>query len=760
MSTQPVELRIVIDDEGVRVLKQTGSGLDEVDRKSRKATGVLRTGFDAVHGAISKVHRAVFSLQGALVAVGVTLTVGGIIRGARALIEPVRQIEKMTVAFKVLTGSMAAAKQRLAELVQFARATPFELPDIFQASRTLRVFGIDTTNNMRLLGDAAAAAQVPIQELALWFGRLSAGDFGEALERMRQMGVAIKKDFEGQGLKFDKQGSLQASASQAMTALANIVDGKFKGMMEDQSKTLDGMLSNFSDFVFQAKVKLGEPLARAFKGALGGILEQFDALSASGKLEEWGERLAKVAQGAVGALARVADFVVDTVAPALKEAWDWLKDLPEKIGAIDLDAKGQNFGDAIGRGILKALTPSGASKVGAFLGLGIGQKRAGEDAMRLGNPLLPLGGLPSKQAMADATEAGVVAGMEKEKGRIAKALAEAMAAGSLAGAGVAAGGTPTAGQRELRAPGVGIAPVQGFGQFGRSQRQGIGFSAGAAGANLRGDTDLAAMMLATNEAAAQSQQYQQEWKENWLQTLSGVQEGFLNFTTGLVDVWQDWWVGLSDASLSGSERLARVWEGLKRMTLGVIGEMVGKWIKGRLFMSAADKAYAAAHTATTATTVANTTAATGALQGQAAAGIAASNSVLGPFAILTIGALVGFMLAQVASAKRSRSQGGYVVGPGSSSSDSNLVSMSSGEVAIPAHSARQLGGPQVMSDLVAGRLPGGGGVTLAPVFNISGGDPQNIQRLVEDQVLPALEDLVRRNKTALDVQVRRPGRSR
>ncbi|HEY0932371.1 MAG TPA: hypothetical protein VGD91_01405, partial [Trebonia sp.] len=65
--------------------------------------------------------------------------------------------------------------------------------------------------------------------------------------------------------------------------------------------------------------------------------------------------------------------------------------------------------------------------------------------------------------------------------------------------------------------------------------------------------------------------------------------------------------------------------------------------------------------------------------------------------------------------------GGWVTGPGTSTSDSVLRRLSNGEFVVPAASASQIG-PQGMEQIRNGQIPQVGGTTpqpAAPVFNLN-----------------------------------------
>ena len=107
------------------------------------------------------------------------------------------QFETFGVQFETLLGSAGAAQARLEELARFGVETPFELPQIVEASRTLQTFGgtaLATGENLKLVGDLAAGVNQPFQSVAFWIGRMydaleNGQPFGEAAMRLQEMGI-------------------------------------------------------------------------------------------------------------------------------------------------------------------------------------------------------------------------------------------------------------------------------------------------------------------------------------------------------------------------------------------------------------------------------------------------------------------------------------------------------------------------------------------------------------------------------------------
>ena len=159
-------------------------------------------------------------------------------KGAHALwgaLEKSFQFERYAVQFEVLLGSVDKAKAHIADLAKFAAATPFEMPEIADASRQLMVLTggvMGGAASLRLVGDAASVAGVSISEVAMWVGRaydaIKAGKpFGHAAMRLQEMGILTAE-------ARNKMEDLQAAGASAADTYAVLQDalGRYAGGME------------------------------------------------------------------------------------------------------------------------------------------------------------------------------------------------------------------------------------------------------------------------------------------------------------------------------------------------------------------------------------------------------------------------------------------------------------------------------------------------------------------------------------------------
>jgi phage-related protein len=183
--------------------------------------------------------------------------------------------ERAQLSFEVLLDSGEKAKALMADLTSFADSTPFESQEIIDAGKKLVSYGVDAAQVKDILtdlGDTAATMEVNITDVASAFGRLKAGDFGEAFERFRDFGIS-REMLEGQGLKFDKSGQFKGSVDEAMNAVRAVMKDKFGGTMDKLSDSVSGKLATLGDKAKGLLVKLFEPVQPALAKSLDYLIK-------------------------------------------------------------------------------------------------------------------------------------------------------------------------------------------------------------------------------------------------------------------------------------------------------------------------------------------------------------------------------------------------------------------------------------------------------------------------------------------------------
>ena len=189
---------------------------------------------------------------------GLALGAAGAAAGVFA-IKSAASYEQSRIAFDTLLGSAEKGKRMLKEVSDFARATPFDLPQVTAAAKQLLAMGASANEvipELKMLGDVSAGLSVPMERIIL--------NFGQVRTQGKLTGRELK-DFSVAGVPLIAQLSEQLKVSEdaihEMVSKGEIkfpivkkafedmtsAGGKFEDLMGKQAKTMGGIWENLSD---------------------------------------------------------------------------------------------------------------------------------------------------------------------------------------------------------------------------------------------------------------------------------------------------------------------------------------------------------------------------------------------------------------------------------------------------------------------------------------------------------------------------------
>lgn len=218
-------------------------------------------------------------------------------------------LESTTLQFETLMGNAQQAQRHVAFLFEFAKKTPFETGPIIEASKQMQVFGgnaLNTEKNLTLVGNAAAATGKPINDIAMWTGRLysslQAGKpFGEAAQNLTQLAVWSPKVSQ----EMEKLKASGGSAKDMFGVFQKHLE-TFNGAMEKQAGTWTGLTSTMSDTI---SILGATAFAPFFDMAKTGLKAIVDLLGSEG--------VESAAKGVGKALGDAFGIIRATVGPVL-----------------------------------------------------------------------------------------------------------------------------------------------------------------------------------------------------------------------------------------------------------------------------------------------------------------------------------------------------------------------------------------------------------------------------------------------------------
>ena len=214
------------------------------------------------------------------------------------------KFEKATSDFKVLLGSIDAAKTHLAELREFGAKTPLSFEDLAKASKLLLSFGSSVDEVMpalKTLGDIAMGDAQKFQGLALVFAQVKSQGklMGQDLLQMINQGfnpLTIIAQETGKSMGELKELMGEGAISFEMVAeamrIATSEGGLFNNAMDEASKTGEGMVSTLQDNWTEAVRTFGEAFSDAAKNGVGTLSEKIQQLTEDGSIKRWAEECA------------------------------------------------------------------------------------------------------------------------------------------------------------------------------------------------------------------------------------------------------------------------------------------------------------------------------------------------------------------------------------------------------------------------------------------------------------------------------------
>lgn len=229
-------------------------------------------------------------------------------------------LETYLIQYKVLLGSLDAAKERMNEIQEFSNITPFETPELIKSDKILEGFGIRSSKMLETIGNVSAALENPkekLVEISTYIGRISKGQTGESLARFEELGITSRADLQkNYGLEFDKGGAYKGNTNDLMYALMDSFK-KYDGMMEQLSQTGSGKLSTLSEKFKQFGRDIGNNALNEAKGAIDDLIKLLDELAANGTLDSLASSLGTILSAIINLLREIlshADQIIEKIA--------------------------------------------------------------------------------------------------------------------------------------------------------------------------------------------------------------------------------------------------------------------------------------------------------------------------------------------------------------------------------------------------------------------------------------------------------------
>ncbi|MDY0102829.1 MAG: hypothetical protein RBS07_07795 [Lentimicrobium sp.] len=231
-------------------------------------------------GFMNRMRELPSMLSGMAKGIGIAFVATKIIQFGSNVVKATADVEKYKLTLETMLGSKSAADSRMGEYQDIAAKTPFELQDVVELGNGLQSLGRYSRQNVMMLGDLAAAAGKPLDQVRGAYAKLGTGQKGEAVNMFRDLLISTDDWVKATGKGVSKNGELMATTEEMIAALPRIMDAKnFEGMMDKQSQGIWGRISNLKDTLFQFMAGLGDLLKPLIDGAIWLLTKLSEGLS-------------------------------------------------------------------------------------------------------------------------------------------------------------------------------------------------------------------------------------------------------------------------------------------------------------------------------------------------------------------------------------------------------------------------------------------------------------------------------------------------
>lgn len=203
------------------------------------------------------------------------------------------QFQQLEIAFETMLGSKSKAHALMQQMEETAAKTPFDLDGVANGAKQLLAYGesADKVNDTLVrLGNIASGLSLPLNDIVYLYGttmvqgRLYAADVRQFTGR----GIPLVKELAKMyGVTADEINNMVSAGKIGFPDVQKVLNkltdegGQFYNLMEKQSESLTGMISNLGDTWDQVQDHLGEQNQDLFAGAInaaGYFLEHLESI--------------------------------------------------------------------------------------------------------------------------------------------------------------------------------------------------------------------------------------------------------------------------------------------------------------------------------------------------------------------------------------------------------------------------------------------------------------------------------------------------
>lgn len=269
MSVKPVEIEILMKDRLTSGLDKAGRKVDELKVKTSSATSEME-----------RLDRQAQSVKNTASKIAGAFAVQQLVQN---IIKVRGEFQQLEVSFNTMLGSEEKASELMDQLIRTAATTPFDLQGIANGARQLLAYGENVENvndDLIRLGNIAAGLNQPLNDLVYLYGttmtqgRLYTQDYNQFVGRGIPLGRELANVLgvaEGKVREMVEAGKV--GFPEVQKALQNLTNegGMFYNLMEEQSKTITGQISNIEDSISTMFNEIGSRSEGIINSSLSGV---------------------------------------------------------------------------------------------------------------------------------------------------------------------------------------------------------------------------------------------------------------------------------------------------------------------------------------------------------------------------------------------------------------------------------------------------------------------------------------------------------
>lgn len=266
-------------------MERAADGLtSKLSGRARMINGEVRSMGDTFDGVVSTITRGAAAMGAAFSAQ----------QFASQVIKVRGEFQQLEVAFNTMLGSAEKAGALMQQLTRTAAITPFGLQDVANGAKGLLAYGVaseEVNDTLVRLGDIASGLSIPLNDLVYLYGTtMTQGKmFTQDLRQFQGRGIPLADELAKQfGVTKDKVGELVTAGRVGFEDMKKAIismtseGGKFGGLMEAQSKTITGQISNIEDAIdmmFNEIGKSSEGVINATLGTVSKLVENWRSVA-------------------------------------------------------------------------------------------------------------------------------------------------------------------------------------------------------------------------------------------------------------------------------------------------------------------------------------------------------------------------------------------------------------------------------------------------------------------------------------------------